>query len=316
MLNELIEVFAKQHSKRFTKKQKEQYVVELDKVFEEMDYKKEEMEKRQTIFKTKNIVYGNLKMAKNVIVVPYDTPARIFWNKYNYFPLDGNKTSTKSIMASYGPLLIFYVLFLALMYLTPMLGIPPIVMFFLSALTFILFILLFLMLIFGYPNKYNYNRNSSGVITAIELAQGLSKDQRRSTAFVFTDRNENKMHGSQLVASKLLELGKNTNVIILNCVAHGSKIVMGYTKENRKVTQDIIKCNKAHRSVGKVEMNDNMRFQNPISYFKRAVSITAGEYDDKNNLVIKNLNRKTDTIIEEENIEVIVEMLRKYIATL
>ncbi|MEF9962438.1 MAG: hypothetical protein RR863_01940 [Erysipelotrichaceae bacterium] len=315
MKDELIQIFAKENSVRFNYKQKLNYETKLDVFFNEMDYKKEIDEKRQTVFKTRNIIYGNLKMAKNVIVVPYDTPSRVFWHKYNYYPLDGNKTSTKSILPTYGPILIFYLFFLGFMYLAPLFVKSQMLMFIISFITFSLFLLLFLLLIVGYPNHNNDNRNSASVVAAIELAQRLTKEQRKTTAFVFTDRNENRFHGSKLVALRLKELSKNPNIILLNCIAYGKNLMIGFTSDNRKTAQDLIKQNKNHRSVGKCEMNDNMRFQNPMDHWKKAVLITAGNYDEKKNLVITNVNRKCDTIIEKENVDVIVDMLTNYIVS-
>lgn len=315
MNQEYVEKFSKTLSKRFTKRQKEVYAEALNEVMEPLGYKQEIDVKKKSFTKTRNIIFGNLKMAKSVIVVPYDTPSRIFWPKFSYYPLDGTKSSNKSILPLYGPVLVIYALVLAILYLTPALKLNPYVMLFLEIVLFGMFILLFLFLIIGLPNKNNANRNSAAVIAALEIASKLNKDQRKSTAFIFTDRNANRHYGAQRVSEKLDEMNKHPNLIFLNCIGKGKEMIVGYTSGNRKLAQEMLKKYKGNKKLEHKAIDDNMRFQSPLAYAKRAIIISAGEYDDKGNLVLHEVNKASDKIIEEENVDTVVEVLSKYIAS-
>ncbi|MFR9255936.1 MAG: hypothetical protein ACLVJ6_10785 [Merdibacter sp.] len=105
---------------RFGGRRKQRFLKELDPIFEEAGYPSHTLEKRGFRGKTRNQIYAFEKTAKLYIAVPYDTPERLFWHKSDYYPLDGNRSLNKNMLATYVPALLFYALILLfVMLVTP-----------------------------------------------------------------------------------------------------------------------------------------------------------------------------------------------------
>ena len=82
-----IEKYTKQFGTRFSRKQKNKFKDEIAKEFSELGYEMKEIEGRKWLNKAKDYFFGNIKNAKTVIVVPYDTPERKIWNKVFLFSI-------------------------------------------------------------------------------------------------------------------------------------------------------------------------------------------------------------------------------------
>ncbi len=301
---------------RFYAKQKAAVRESLVEEFEELGYSSQVQSKRNLILKAHNLIFGNLKSTRYVVMVPYDTPGRIFWPKLHYYPLDGTKSSAKATIPQYGPVIIFYFLFLGLLYVLPALALNAYAYLALSGVSVVIFIMIFILLFRGVPNKHNANRNTSGMLAAIELARSLTKEQRRQVAFVFTDRNDGRHFGSKLVADALKEANKNPMIILLNCIGKGEKLVLGATNGNKKTAAEIMKKYKGERKPSVSVLTSDMQVQSPMGYFTKGISIARGDIDNKGSLVVEHTCTKKDTEISEEGIDQIVSMLQNYFNTL
>lgn len=301
---------------RFYAKQKAKAREALCEEFEALGYSAQVQSKRNLILKAHNLIFGNLKSTRYVVMVPYDTPGRIFWPKLHYYPLDGTKSSAKATIPQYGPVIIFYFLFLGLLYLLPALALNAYAYLALSGVSVVIFIMIFILLFRGIPNKNNANRNTSGMLAAIELARSFTKEQRRQVAFVFTDRNEGRHFGSKMLADAFKESNKNPMMILLNCVGNGEKLVLGATNGNKKTAAEILKKYKGGQKASVTVLTSDMQVQSPLGYFKKGISIASGEIDNKGSLVVDQTCSKKDTEMSEEGIDQIVSMLQNYFNTL
>lgn len=305
--------YSEQFGARFTSRQKDKFRKEIIKDFEELGYNCDIVEGRKYLSKARNLLFGNLKHAKTVIAVPYDTPQKVYWLKSYFFPLDGMATANKSLIPVFGPVLVLYLVLLVLMYgldgfVSEISGVKVVM-----TIIIVLIILLFYMMLHGITNKKNFNRNSAGIYAAYEIAKHLSKDERRTVVFLFIDSNRTKHLGARIAAEDFLKQTKNPNIIVLNGFANGSQMQLGYNANNKKLAQDLNKVFPNGARLKMVQLSNDMRTSSPMEHFSKAVTIGAGEIDKKGRLCVMGTGTSKDTVIQEENIEKVITMVTAFL---
>lgn len=305
--------YSEEYGARFTSRQKERFRGALIKDFEELGYKSEIVEGRKFLTKAKNVMFGNLKHAKTVIAVPYDTPQKVYWLKSYFFPLDGMSTANKSLIPVFGPVLALYLVLLVFMYgldgfVSEASGVKVAM-----SVIILLIILLFYMMLHGITNKKNFNRNSAGIYAAYAIAKKLTKDERRNVVFLFVDSNRTKHLGARIAAEDFLKQTKNPNVIVLHAFANGSVMQLGYNSNNKKLAQDLNKVFPNGGRLKMVQLSNEMRTSSPMEHFSKAVTIGAGEIDKKGRLCVLGTGTSKDTVVQEENIEKVIEMVSAFL---
>ena len=316
MDHKLIEKYTKTYGVRFTRRQKKKFIKDLCEEFEAIGYSHTMIEGKKMFSRAENHLFGNLKQMKTIIVVPYDTPERKFWNKVVYYPFDGNKTASKTVVATYLPMGIFFaILFVGLYGLQPLvtsMGLSAI----LSVGLFLLTILLMYWMLHGFHNSKNYNRNSASIVAALEIARSLDKDEKRKIGFAFTDKNKLRFVGAECFAQDLAEQGKNPTLICLDCIAKGSEVQIGFNPQNRKLATELAKYHPEKKQMELIKLDDQMRLQNAMSYYKKAVVISSGELDKNGALVVNGTgtgkDREIDLHVLENNIKMVKEYLQNH----
>ena len=156
-----IEKYTKQFGTRFSRKQKNKFKDEIAKEFSELGYEMKEIEGRKWLNKAKDYFFGNIKNAKTVIVVPYDTPERKIWNKVFYFPFDGEKTASKTMAATFVPIVALYAIILIFVFFGGKMTTNPIMTAMISLIMFLLLLFLVDFMTHGIRNTKNFTRNSA-----------------------------------------------------------------------------------------------------------------------------------------------------------
>ncbi len=304
--------YTKEFGTRFLRFQKHKFEKALTKDMEEAGYEKKVFEgKKMLLMKAEDYFYGNLKRMKTVIVVPYDTPERKFWHKVLYYPFDGTKTMNKTLIATYVPAIIVYLIILVAIYtVSNFIGSVTMAnMFSLILFLFVIFLVYFML--HGFANHKNVNRNSSAVVAAVQLAKRLDKDERQRVAFLFTDKNKGTYLGAKIADEQFVKEGKNPNVICLDCIGTGSVTGISFNPGNRRFATDL-----AHEYKDKIEtvkLDDMMRVQTPMSHFRKAVMVASGELDENNRLYVLGTGTRKDKVADEEHIDSVCDMLYAYI---
>ena len=299
---------------RFYSFQKQKFIHALTEEFEALSMPVQSFSrKRFKLFSVNDYVYGNLKSAKTIFVVPYDTPDKCLWFKNTYYINNGTKNQSSSMFQTFGPILIFYLLFVVLLYVLPMYfpGIEAQIFF--TSICFVLMALILTSLTKGFPNRKNYNRNSSAIITAIELAKSLSKEDLKKTAFAFTDANKSIYMGDMILKDELSFLNRNPLVVHLNCLGEGDCIQIGYTPTNRKLANELGKQYKGEATLEIIELKDENRQNYALAHYKKAVQVCAGFKNDKGYLVNHNTQSNKDHQLDEKLVDSMIEMLKRYI---
>lgn len=302
--------YSEEFGARFTKRQKTKFQNALIEDFKQFGYTCDIVQGKSLLSRANNLLFGNLKHAKTVIAVPYDTPAKVLWPKSYFFPLDGMSTSNKSLISTFAPVLILYLAVMAIMY--GMEGLTSKLTSVVLGFVLLLILFIFYLMLHGVSNKKNYNRNSAGIYAAYKLAESLDKDTKRQVAFLFLDSNKTKHLGAKAAAEDFLRQGKNPNVIVLNTFAKGT-LQIGYNGQNKKLAQDLNKKFPNAQRVKMIALTNEMRNSSPMEHFAKAVTIGAGELDKKNRLCVMGTGTGKDVEIDEENINKVVDMLQAYV---
>ena len=200
MKQDLKDKYTQTYGCRFYSWQKKKFHAALDEDFKALGMEGSVlMKKRFSVFPRYDYVYGNLKQAKNILVIPYDTPERCLWYKNTYYVNNGTKNQNAGLVQTFVPIIVFYLLFVVLLYVLPPYFPTAGAQAAISLISLLLMALILVALTKGFPNKKNFNRNTSGILAALEIADAIGVDGRRKTAFVFTDANKGVFFGDMIL---------------------------------------------------------------------------------------------------------------------
>ena len=165
----------------------------------------------------------------------------------------------------------------------------------------------------GFHNTHNANRNSASIAAAVEIAKSFDKDERRRIGFLFTDKNKMRFLGAESSAKDLYDSGKNPTMICLDCIAKGENVQIGFNPQNRKLANEIAKYHPTDKHIAAVKLTEEMRLQNAMSYFKKAVVISAGELDSDGNLVVEGTGTGRDKEVDMDVLDGNITMIKEYL---
>lgn len=313
MNSELWKKYSEQYGVRFSNRQKSKARVALIEDFKALDYPCEVIKGSSFLTKVTNLLFGSLKNAKTVIVVPFDTPSRAFWPKVSYYPQDGTATANKGLVPTFLPIIVLYLLLMLLMYGMEGRIADPMLMSFVLTIIFIGIFTLFYLMVHGVGNRKNYNRNSASIYAAYEIAKALDKEQRRKVAFLFVDKNKTRHLGAKVAVEDFMKANKNPNIIVLNCIGMGNERVIGFNPQNKKVAQEINKPLANRDRMKMMEVEGSMRTGSVMEHFQKAIILSCGDYDAKGRLCVMNTSTGKDKEVSEENIEFMISTLRSYL---
>lgn len=246
-------------------------------------------------FSTKNVVIGNLGKAKYILGAHYDTPPRM------------PALLMKSVLFFN---IITLILVIAVFATFALLGIHPIFG------TIFYIILLFYLLGFGIANKYNFNDNTSGILTLLALMDNIKSDD---VAYVFFDNEEKGLLGSIQFAFALKKIHQyqlNNKVFInFDCVGRGNTFgIISFKNKNTAhhllhLSEKIEKHNISfeERRPSTLEASDHFSFKNWNSLGIMCYNKKGNKYR------LNDIHSHLDKTINQENINVLVCLLKKHI---
>lgn len=295
----------------FNKRSKITFANKLIDDYAKLNYKGVVDTRKVGLKKVHNILIGNFKTAKHVIVIPYDTPKKVLWPNYKFYPQNGDVAMKKNFLPYYMPLIIAYLILLAMVYILPdMLNLKSQNVLFSFAVLYLIFMMV---LIFrGFANRNNAVRTDTSIALAYEIAQMLNTSTRKEVAFVFTDANTMKMQGSEALEKFLLSINRNPNKIILYCIGKGDRISVAYRKGSRKQVQDMIKKNKCSYPIEQKVLDNSACVQLPMDHLDNVIMISSGEKIN-NELCVQGLCSHKDTVYEEAILDEVKHLLVNYL---
>lgn len=316
----VLQKYTKTFGCRFTRAQKNKFLHALHEDMNELGYESVKIPGKKGLSKAENYLFGNVKQIKTLIVVPYDTPEKKFWHKVLYYPMDGSKTASKTMAATYVPLVVlFAIIFVAVYIIQPRIQADTstslIINTIISIVTFALTITMVYLMLHGAKNKHNVNRNSATIAEVMRIASMLNKDERKRVGFLFTDKNKLRFIGAEASVKYLNENSKNPTIIYLDCIGKGSKTCIGFNPQNRKLATEITKSYPDKKSLDVMKLNEDMRLQSAMSFFRKAVIISSGDMDEQGNLYVLGTGTGKDTNIDETLLDKTGDMIYTFIHT-
>lgn len=229
MLKDRMIAFAGIFGKRYSKKQKTRFLRYIQLSAQEKGVKvlldRSKMSGRDGC----NIYLGPIKKAKTVLAVPYDTPTRLLWPGFCYYPVDPGRNARQESMAmalncALGVVLLAVYWFAILRRCGGAGGLAE----GLSLIGLLLVVLLAVEVVLGSANGTNYSRNSASLALALEIFDGL---QDGNVAVALLDNACTGLGGYARLAEYLGSRAGQTNVVILDCVMSGSELHGHCSKE-------------------------------------------------------------------------------------
>lgn len=296
----LSKLILEKYQVRKTRKQKTEFIELLQK-----ELKDHQMTIEQGgLFKSRNIVVGDLEKCQYVLGAHYDTAPVL--------PIP-NFISPKNVVAY-----MIYTLLLTLG-IFAIDFIISIIIWFLTknsvvALMIGYFVLIFMIgwMLVGKANQHTANDNTSGVITLIEALHDENlKDQ---VCCVFFDHEEVGLFGSANFAKKHKKIMKNKLLFNFDCVSDGDTIMLIL---NKKAKKDEKMMKEAFQSDGvkKVVVTHSSTTLYPSDQvnFKYSIGVAAFNQNKIIGYYLGRIHTMRDVIFEEKNIELIINGLKNLV---
>ena len=267
-------------------------------------------EKGKGIFKSRNIVVGNPSKAKILIGAHYDTCAML--------PFPNFMSPTNPV------LFILMQMVLVIVLLAMDLAVGIIAMFFtqngeiayVASLVF-LWVLIVHMLI-GYRNSHTANDNTSGTIVLTQFLETLPKEDRDKVCVVYFDNEEKGLLGSSFFYKKHKKEVKDKLFINMDCVGDGKEVLFLLKKNARKdadcncMLEVLKECENEHDVELLIRNMKPMMFPSDQIHFSKGIGVCAVKKSPIGRYVAR-IHTPFDTICREENINYIVDSMKKFV---
>ena len=305
MLKDRMIAFAGIFGKRYSKKQKIRFLRYIQSSAQEKGVKMYLDEGEASGKSGCNVYLGPTQRAKTILAVPYDTPSRLWWPGFHYYPMDPERNARQESLVMALNFALAAVLLAAYWFAVfrrcfsaggPIGG--------LALFGLLLVALLAVNLVLGSANAKNYSRNSASLALALEIFDGL---QDGSVAVALLDNACAGLGGYARLAEYLGGRARQTNVVILDCVMSGSELHGHCTKERIEAL--------AARN-GDIQWHEAASEGNAVlSLFPRGMVITGGSWIG-DATVVKGTRSGRDDEINMERMERVLVTLRQMIIAL
>lgn len=266
-----------EHANRFSPKRKRMFRADLITYLEQLGY---------TVVVDKkwlgtNIYFGNFN-AEYGLTAHYDTAT----NMRVLYP------AMRLFGARYGQFVILLPFFVLMKFPIPFLIVSSI---------FLIVVFIGLLI----PNKYNYNDNSSGVLTILEHAKANAGQD--NVFYALTDNEEKGLFGAKMLRTYLKKNSYTKKIINIDCVGIGDYFLLCSVKDSsyfQSTYQQLQTSFEIKPMVSKLLASDHVLFG------KDGVMITA-VCDSKylNDVYIKNLHSNLDRELDQLNIKTTLQMI-------
>lgn len=165
-----------------------------------------------------------------------------------------------------------------------------------------------LLMMFGPANRNNFNDNTSGVVTVLEIARSFPYNQRHKVCFVLFDLEEAGLIGSASYRKKHRKASDSQIVLNLDCVGDGDHIMLFPTKKlknNVKMRGLMYKCC-GYYGQKSVELREKgfSIYPSDQANFPYGVGICA-LHKGKAGLYLSRIHTSKDTVLEETNVNLL-----------
>lgn len=304
-MNQVSQTIRDEYKVRKSKRQKEKFCNYIQEKVTAMGYPVS-FEKNKDLITSNNIIIGDITHAKILLTAHYDTCAKFPFANF-CTPLNIPYYIFFQIVLTLGLFLVsgFCCIFISLM-IASLIGqdFGEFLSYNGPGLYLVSIVLFSYIVVAGPANKNNYNDNTSGVITIIEILEKLKGRTLHNVAIVLFDNEEKGLLGSSAFVKKHRELKKNAVVFNFDCVGDGDYMFLRISKRLKK-EKDL--CNRIEEvfvdegdkkslvSYKGIYMSDQMNFD-------KGIGIAALNYREKTGYYMDKIHTKNDVILDESNI--------------
>lgn len=308
-MEDLLVRFGIVFGKRYNLKQRQTFLLAINEEFTKLGYlTKFANNERKNNARSVDLFIGDIAKASTIICAHFDTPMKVLWPNYHYYPLNGQRSLKDYWLVTFIPGIlatIFGALLIYLIIANPYIGGSwrPYLIFITVALSFLLATLVSK----GLSNKYNINRNTASVLTILKTAEKLKKDP--SVAFVLLDKGCSDNSGAQMLKQALPTTLTKKLFIYLDCIGDGENVIIAHKEHLAKESDNLKKHFKGSQNISSVKIEDANVIYTPAYFFKRCITITNGYYDKKGDIFVRNINTDADKYANIPTLEAISDML-------
>lgn len=308
-IDDLVLKYAVMMPIRFKINQKFLFISEVAKEYEMLGYETKAVIDKKRGGKSLNLLIGDLKNADTIFISNYDTPQRNLARSFNYYPFDGVTSFASSFFPFYTPLLIGAITAFVIMWK----GLPNVdftnnfIQSFYIITLLVLTISISTILTKGIANKQNFNRNTSGVIGNLLLAEKFAG--QKNIAFVLTDMGCFNNKGDRMLQDALPKTLKDRKVVLLDCIGKGPRIGVGYRQPMKKDAETVIK-NVENSKTHITEMDESKIKYTSLAYYEKGMIVSTGkqQYDT---FFVEDVCRGNDNNVDQKIILEVVESVYK-----
>ena len=161
------------------------------------------------------------------------------------------------------------------------------------------------LLIYGFPNKNNYNDNTSGIITLIEMIKKIPSEYKNNVCFVFFDNEEKGLLGSKAFFKKhLFEKIKDKLFINFDCVSEGDNLLFIHKNASNNILDHLSSYQEKITSKDLI-IASHKKAIFPSDHKKFPNYIGVGAFNKKKGigLYLGRIHTKRDIVFDEEFIK-------------
>ena len=300
---------------RKSNKQKTRFIDFLKNEFSDCNYNIT-VEKYDNKDNNRNIILGDIKKAKYIYTAHYDTCATLgflpnFICPKNIFLFLLFQTLIGIILVAPTIVLAFLVQYLLKPYgeTIALIGYEVTLLGLLFSTILIMF--------YGVPNKNNYNDNTSGVITLIEMIKQMPSELKEQTCFVFFDNEEKGLLGSKAFFKKHLFDGIEKKLLVnFDCVSEGDNLLFIHKNADEAIIKHI--NNYQEKAANKLLITSSYKkaiFPSDHKKFPNYIGVGAFNKKKGIGLYLGRIHTKRDIIFDEDNIfllrDIFIDSLNK-----
>ncbi len=295
--------------RRYTLKQRQQFLLAIGEEFIKLGYKiKFANDEKKNNARTVDLFIGDIAKAKTIVCAHFDTPQKVVFPNFKYYPLNGQKSFKTYWLYTLIPNLIATLLGGIAIYSVIANNDfggswRPLFIFITVAVAFLLATLVSK----GLSNKYNLNRNTASILAILELARKTKPTD--DLAFILLDKGCGNNMGARMLELALPTTFDKKLFIYLDCIGNGENIVLAHKNNLAKEAEKLKKNFKGSQDIKLKNIEDGDLAYTPAYFFKRSITITNGYYNNTGDLYVKNTNTGADKIVDPVTIEAIGEML-------
>ncbi len=249
----------------------------------------------------RNVVIGDPDRAKYLVTAHYDTPATMFLPNF-ITPCNFLVYLAYQLLVVGVFFLIAFVIAFVITILTESMELA-----FIGAYVGY-FGLLFLMLL-GPANKNNYNDNTSGVVTVLEIAKTLPENHRDKVCFILFDLEEAGLLGSAAYRKAHKEATEKQIMLNLDCIGDGTDIMMFPNKKLKQNATEMDRLGKICGKFGEKSLNLHRKgfcvCPSDHKNFPLGVGIMAFNRKKIIGLYCDRIHTNRDTILDQTNVNIL-----------